>query len=100
MLHVFPVVRRVKGRQGMGRGESMAGGRGVRHARGGGLGHDGVGRMDGVGMRVACVDGDGSGVGAGLSVVRAGVRWNSSSSDVCALVFPFKESSKHNFWHS
>ena len=42
-----------------------------------------------MGMGAGCADGGGSGVGAGLSGVWAGVRWNSSPSDVRALAFPF-----------
>ena len=41
MLHVFHAIRRVRGRWGMGRDESVAGGRGALGV--GGLGHGGVG---------------------------------------------------------
>ena len=62
MLHVFHVVRRVRGRGrvmvawhghwGMGRGEPVAGGRDAHRARAGGRGYDGRGAPTGQGERM------------------------------------------------
>ena len=94
MLHVFPVVQRVRGRRGMGRDEQVADRHGVRRAggqRSGARQGGGVpaGAGEKMGMGAGCADGGSSGIGAGLSGVGASVRWNSSPSDVCALAFPF-----------